>query len=268
MKYKLLCIDIDGTLLDDKKRMPASVKTSLRKVSDLGIRIALASGRMPAGVEMIEKELGIDCIKICNAGTYILMKEKCIGTEYLTIDSMRSIYQSVAEKRKTPLWIFCEKDWYVTDVDTYVEREMRIIPYKPEIIAVDKLAERWQREGKFPNKLLIAGDPEMIQGVRHDMKNSMWSDIDVANSADIFIEIFPKGVNKGKALTTVCNYLGIGLEEVMAFGDQELDIPMIEAAGTGIAMGNAIPQLKEKADFVTKTNNEAGIACALEYYLK
>lgn len=268
MGYKLLCFDIDGTLLDDQKRISDSVKTSLRYADNMGIRIALASGRMPAGVELIERELGIDCIKICNAGTYILMQGNCIGSEYLSIDSMRGIYHLVAEKRGIPMWIFRGKDWLVTGVDWFVERETQIIPYKPEVIAMDKLIERWEGRGWFPNKLLMAGNPEMIQSIHQYMKDSDWSDIEVAYSSDSFIEIFPKGVNKGKALATVCNYLGIGLQDVMAFGDQELDIPMIEAAGTGVAMGNAIPRLKEKADFVTKDNNGEGIAYALEHYLK
>ena len=93
------------------------------------------------------------------------------------------------------------------------------------------------------------------------------SDIDQASSSDIFIEIFPSGVDKGEALREICRNLEIDRNEVVAFGDHELDIPLIEAAGIGIAMGNAIPELKEKADFVTKTNNEAGISYALEHYL-
>ncbi|MDE6662319.1 MAG: Cof-type HAD-IIB family hydrolase [Lachnospiraceae bacterium] len=269
MEYKLLCFDIDGTLLDDQKRISDSVKRSLRKASDMGIRIALASGRMPAGVEMIEKELTIDCIKICNAGTYILVDGNCIDSKYLSLDSMKNIYENIAAKKNIPLWIFREKAWYVTGIDWIVEREMQIIPYIPEVVAMDELIKRWQGEGKLPNKLLFGGKPELIQMIHEEMKDgAAWPDVEMAYSADTFIEIFPKGVDKGKALMTVCNHLGIDLQNVMAFGDQDLDIPLIEAAGTGVAMGNAIPQLKEKADFITGTNNEDGIAYALEHYLK
>lgn len=268
MKYKLLCIDIDGTLLDDKKRIPASVKESLKRASDMGCYIALASGRMPVGVEIIEEKLGIDCIKICNAGAYILMGGKCIGEECLSLASMKGIYEKVAKKNKVPLWIFRDKDWYVTNVDKYVEREVRIIPYIPEIVNVEELAAHWQSEGRLPNKLLIAADPEILKSIHYDMESGIWQDVDMACSSDRFIEIFPAGVNKGKALETICRHLDIGTEEVMAFGDQELDIPMLETAGMGIAVGNAIPELKEKADFVTKSNNEAGIAYALEQYFK
>lgn len=89
----------------------------------------------------------------------------------------------------------------------------------------------------------------------------------MARSADTFLEIFPKGVTKGTALKAICQSLDVKLENVIAFGDHELDVLMIEAAGVGIAMGNAIDELKAKADFVTKSNNEAGVAYGLEHYL-
>lgn len=81
------------------------------------------------------------------------------------------------------------------------------------------------------------------------------------------VDIFPRGMNKGAALRMICEKKEIRKEETIAFGDQEPDIPMLEAAGAAIAMGNAIETLKERADFVTRTNNEAGIAYAVRQYL-
>lgn len=266
-KYRLICADIDGTLLDDNKRLLPQVKQSLRNAAKKGIRIALASGRMPAGVDLIEKELGIPCIKICNAGTYVFLGEQCIVMETLLPCTMKNIYLHMAKKNHLPLWIFQEREWYVTDVDRYIEREIEIIQYRPQVVSVDKMADKWDREKSGPNKLLIAADPEMIQNIEQEMAAWNLPDINMACSADTFLEIFPKGVTKGTALSAICNALDIPLRDTIAFGDHELDIPLIETAGAGIAMGNAIKKLKEKADFVTKSNNEAGIAYALEYYL-
>ncbi len=267
MKYKLVCVDIDGTLLDDNKQLLPQVRKSLRDAAQNGIKIAFGSGRMPAGVELIERKLGISCIKICNAGTYILMGEQCISAEHLSIDSMRSIYHRYAQEREIPLWIFEGRDWYVTDEDLFTEREAAVLLCQPKVIDLEELADQWQREGKKPNKLLLAADAEQVREMYQDMLENQYQEMSMARSAETYLEIFPKGINKGTALRTICNALGIGLEETIAIGDQELDIPMIEAAGLGIAMGNAIPKLKEKADFVTKTNNEAGVAYALEQYL-
>lgn len=268
MKFKLLCADIDGTLLDDHKRLTEQTAECLRNAAEKGMKIVLSSGRMPAGVESIEKELGFECIKICNAGTYILSGERCIWSRHLPVEAMKNIYRRIAVKWKIPLWIFLDRSWYVTGVDKFVEREIKIISARPGIVDAEELMGKWEREAVRPNKLLLAADAQEIPAVYREMKEYGFQEIDIACSADIFIEIFPKGVDKGKALLAVCEKLGISPQETIAIGDQELDIPMIEAAGTGIAMGNAIAELKEKADFVTKTNNEDGVAWALKHFME
>lgn len=265
MKYKLLCIDIDGTLLDDGKKIQPETIRCLKAASDKGMRIALSSGRMPAGVDLVEKELGIPCIKACSAGTCIFMGEDCISSEHMPNYMIKEVCQKLAEKHSVPLWIFHGRDWFVTGVDGYVEREMEIIPYRPKVVNAGQLADKWEKEGKRPNKLLLAAEPDRIPAIYQEMEAQAWHEIDMARSAEFFIEIFPHGVNKGSALLAICRKLGVMPEETIAVGDQELDIPMLEAAGFGIAMGNAVAQLKEKADFVTKSNNESGIAYALDY---
>ena len=132
---------------------------------------------------------------------------------------------------------------------------------------MDELVKRWKEDGGGPNKLLAGADPSIISRIQKEMKAMNISGVDMARSSDIYLEIFPAGATKGEALEAICKKLGIYPEETMAFGDQELDIPMLKKAGTSIAMGNAIPEVKELADFVTKSNNEEGIAFALEHYL-
>lgn len=268
MNYELICVDIDGTLLNDEKKLLPQVREKLRAAAAKGSRIALVSGRMPAGVNSIEKELGIPCVKVCNAGTYIIVGEQCICTEYMMPKVMRDIYLEIARKNNLPLWIFQEQKWFVSEIDRFIKREIEIIRYQPEVVDVEALADKWEEEGTGPNKLLLAAEPEKIQEIYDRLKEENWPEIDIARSADTFLEIFPKGMSKGRALLTICERLDVDIKNTIAFGDHELDIPLIEAAGTGVAMGNAIEELKAKADFVTKTNNEAGVAYALEYYLE
>lgn len=268
MKYKLICFDIDGTLLDDSKRLLPQVRQAVREAADMGIQIALASGRMPAGVMYIERQLGIPCIKICNAGTYAILGSECIYSRHMPPQVMLSVYHEFAQKNQVPLWIFREKEWFVTSMDCYSEREIDIVQHQPVIADAGQLAGQWEKEKTGPNKLLIAAAPEKIQDIYHQMKQRALPELDMACSSAEFIEIFPKGVTKAATLIQVCRSLDISLDDVIACGDQELDIPMIEAAGVGIAMGNAIEELKQKADFVTKSNNEAGTAYALAHYLR
>lgn len=268
MRWKLICVDIDGTLLDDRKRLPQDAADSLRKAAETGIAVALISGRMPAAVEMIEKELGFPCIKACSAGTYILMGDRCISAAYLPISVMEEIDREIAKERGVPLWIYREREWYVTKMDDVVRRETEIIGRNPIVADAGQLARQWRQEGKGPNKLLFGAGEETIRQIVRQLREKNQGQADFACSAPTYLEIYPKGVHKGQALRAICRELGIREEETIAFGDQELDIPMIEAAGAGVAMGNAIPALKERADFITKTNNEGGIAFGLEHFLK
>ncbi len=267
MKFELICADIDGTLLDDQKRLLPPVRDSLRRAAAKGILIVLASGRMPAGIATIEKQLGIACIKACSAGTYILQNDRCISAEYMPLDAIKKIDAEITRKYHLPLWIFWHADWYVTRMDDYVRQEEKIVRYHPDIADAEELTDRWSKEGKNPNKLLIAAEPAKIQHVYKTIKDWSHPDIDMACSSPEYLEIFPKGVDKGTALVTICRKLNIDIHHTIAFGDQELDIPMIEAAGVGVAMGNSIQRLKDRADIVTKTNNEAGVAEVLDRFL-
>lgn len=264
MKYRLFCVDLDGTLLTDDKKIKRQDVKALQKAVDQGVKVALITGRMPAATEPIVRELGISCIMACNAGTYILEGKECLHTEYLSVDTMEGIYESI-KPFGIPLWIFRDKQWYVTDKDRFVEAEEGLIQYKAELVSIGEISEKWKVEGTGPNKVLIGAEPELVQTIYGILKHRQ--DADMACSSPNYLEIFPVGMNKGKALRVICEKKEIEREETAAFGDQELDIPMLEAAGTAVAMGNAIDRLKDRADFVTKTNNEAGIAYAIEHYL-
>lgn len=264
MNYRLLCIDIDGTLLTDSKEIDRRDIEAIREAFAQGIRIALITGRMPAATDLIVRQLQIPCILACTAGTYIIKDDLCINAEYLTVDTMTEIYERV-KPFGIPLWIFRNRRWYVTSKDKFVEEEEHLIDYIAEEVSMEELVQRWRHEQTGPNKLLIGAEPSTVQEVHAALRNRQ--DVDVACSSENYLEIFPKGMNKGKALRLICEKESIPIEKTAAFGDQELDIPMLEAAGTAVAMGNAIEALKQKADYVTKTNNEAGIAYAIRHFL-
>ena len=184
---------------------------------------------------------------------------------------MEEIYERYARPDQLKMWIFRDRDWYVTGMDAYIAREIEIIGYHPETVDTKELARQWAEAGTGPSKLLLAADPEKIRRIQNDMQEQLeqgrWQEIAAARSADVFLEIFPRGVDKGTALQAVCDALAIPAEKAIAFGDHEMDIPMLKKAGLGIAMGNAVDSLKEAADVVTRTNDEAGVAWALNRIL-
>lgn len=155
----------------------------------------------------------------------------------------------------------------VTQVDDYVRRESRIIRHEPELVSMGRCCERWAADETGPNKLLFGAHPEVIRALHRELEPFRSEGLDFAQSDTAYMEIFPRDVNKGSALELICREIGIRREETIAFGDQELDLPLLEAAGFAVAMGNAIPRLKETADYVTASNNQAGVALALQNLL-
>ncbi len=263
---KLICIDIDGTLLNDAKEVLPEVKKAVNRQYERGRKIALVSGRMPCAVSQVEKQLETDCIKVCNVGTFIIVDGLCVKEEVMSTHIMRQLYTNIAEKHHVPLWVFQGYKWYVTRTDSFVEKETDIIKYQPDVVNLYDLAEKWNKAGIKPNKLLIAAEEKKIDEIHTELERWKNRTFNVARSSGNYLEIFPENVDKGKAVASLCAILNISTENVIAIGDHELDIPMIEMAGIGIAMGKAIQELKEKADFVTLANNEAGVAYALNDY--
>lgn len=266
MKHKLMGIDLDGTLLTDNKTIDRRDIEAIQRAAAQGVKIALITGRMPAATRDITRALGVPCILCCNAGTYILEGKNCLKARYLPVKAMIAVYQ-IIEKYQIPLWIFRHEKWMVTAEDAYTKEESHLVHYVPEVVDIDELAGRWAAEGTGPNKLLIGTDADRVQRIYAELKAVNRQETDMACSSEHFLEIYPKGWNKGRALEVICEKEKIRSKEAVAFGDQELDIPMLAAAGTAVAMGNAIDEAKEIADFVTKTNNEAGIAYAIENFL-
>ena len=109
--------------------------------------------------------------------------------------------------------------------------------------------------------------PEKLQEVQQQIAAFLPESLTVVQTAAFYLEVIPKVINKGQGIRDICKVLNIDPAEVVSFGDAANDIPMLEAAGMGVAMGNAQEAVKEAADMVTLSNNEDGIAAALAQLL-
>lgn len=265
MKYSMICMDIDGTLLDDFQQIPDNVRTSLKKAHDMGIKLALVSMRSPMGIDMIERQLGIPCIKAAYAGAYIYDGNGCIYSKTLSSEAAVKTCDAISEAGAS-LWIFEGEHWSVTEIDDWIKREISIVRHKPEIADINLLKPYWCEGQRLPHKFLAAGEYPVICRVNDELKRAE-VDVQPGFSSRIYLEIMPLGIDKGFALEKLCGLHGVPKEETIAFGDQDTDIPLLTAAGLGIAMGNGIDNLKNYADLITRTNNEGGIAFALEHIL-
>ncbi|MDU3152999.1 MAG: HAD-IIB family hydrolase, partial [Anaerococcus hydrogenalis] len=118
-----------------------------------------------------------------------------------------------------------------------------------------------------PNKIMFSQNPNLIDKDAKKLKDKFFEKTAQVKSTPYFYEIMPKGIDKGRSLKEIADYYNMSMDDVIAFGDEENDLTMIEMAGCGIVMGNGTDFMKSKADFITKTNDEDGIAYYLEKFV-
>ncbi len=266
MKYKMIAVDIDDTLLNSKKELSPTTKDALIKVQQNGVKVVIATGRLPYGAKKYADMLDISSYggyyMSFNGGAIFNARGECISRTYLDRKLVEPVYSIL---RPTTAAVVVHKDGKMyadRKVNPYTDRPSRSNGLPLNL--VDDIAEfvDWEL-----NKIVIVDEPRKLKTIRESLLERFGCKLDAYFSAPYFLEVMPKGINKGKALEIICKDCGTSLGEVIAFGDNFNDLPMITSAGLGIAMGNAEPELKAAADFVTDDCDHDGIASAINRFV-
>lgn len=260
MKYRLIAMDLDGTLNNNEKKITPKTKQVLMAAQQKGIRLALASARPSPGLYRERDELDMKAhegILMSYNGGRIVDAEtgRVLFETSMELETTRRVLRMLEKLPVTPI-LDDGVQFYVTDAKGYkVDYECR--NNGMVCSEVENLADFLNFA---PVKILMSVQPEEIDRVQAQIADVLPAELTVVQTAAFYLEIIPRSINKGQGIRDICATLGISTEEVIAFGDSENDIPMLEAAGVGVAMGNAKPDVKAAADRVTKSNNEDGIA--------
>ena len=265
MKYKLLVLDVDGTLLNDKKEITPRTHAALLKAQQMGVHVVLASGRPTNGVQPLAEALELNHYggfilsynggQIINAQTGELMFEK-------RIDPAMIPYLNRKAKENGFAIFTYHKDYILTDSpeNKHVQEEAEL--NKMRIIGVENFPEAVDFA---PCKCILTSDEENnLVGLENHWKKRLDGVLEAFRSEDYFLEVAPHFINKGNTLAVLMEMLNITTEEVVAIGDGVADVSMLQLAGTGVAMGNARDSVKACADFTTLSNNMDGVAVAIE----
>ena len=267
MKYKMIVLDLDGTLTNNKKEITPRTKEALMKAQAKGVKIVLASGRPTYGIMPLAEEL-----ELKKNGGFILAFN---GGKIIDCSDCRTIFEQKLDETLVPLLYHAAK-----------KAGMQILTYQGEGIAAtdknDKYVQEEARINKMPveeyddflqqlvypvNKCLIVGDPAPLHQLEIKLKKELEGRMDVYRSADYFLECVPLGIDKARSLDRLITTLGITKEEVIACGDGYNDLSMINFAGLGVAMSNAADDIKAQADYVTLSNEEDGIAHVVDKFI-
>lgn len=264
--YRAIALDLDGTLTNHDKEVTPITRQALMKAQKDGAHIILASGRPTYGIAPIADHLEINkydgYVLSYNGGKIVKWQTKEeIYSNHLPNDVIPILYNYAKEKGHALLGYLGKEIITEMPDDKYVKEESRI--NKMQIRKINNLMESLEPN---PTKLLMTGDPSLMIKAEEELSELVGNRMDVFRSAPFFIELVPRGIDKAQSLNRLLGLIGLTPNDMIAFGDGYNDLSMLKLAGIGVAMANAVPEVRAEADFITKSNEEDGVAFAIQKF--
>ncbi len=266
--YKLIAMDMDGTLLKDDKTISDKTKISIKKALESGIKIVLTSGRPIQGIKKYLDELhltgeddyviGLNGAVICRTSDFSVLSRNAV----LTGKDLKYIYRKV-KNFNAYFHAFTEKEDLVkirsrfSDADeTRLNLKVRTVDFPSGVNDEDEIL-----------KVVLEQEKQVIDEIMPQIPKELFQEYSVFRSVDFMIEFMNKNCNKAAGVEKLAKYLGIKKEEIITIGDSVNDIEMIQYGGLGVAMGNAKNEIKSIADFITKSNEDDGVSNVIEKFI-
>ncbi|AGK96179.1 Cof-type HAD-IIB family hydrolase [Clostridium pasteurianum] len=264
-KIKMICLDIDGTLLNSKHEISERTKEVIKIASnEREIPVILVSARMPKGILFLQEELEIEQPIICYSGALILDKSSNIlSKNIIPAHNLERLYKLVCNE-KVHMSLYKDDEWYIEKMDYWAKQESDITNITPIIASFNELIKLWKEYETGPNKILCMAESDEINLLKGKVKDY---DLNIYPSKPTYLEIMPKEASKTSAISVLKEKFGIDRDEILAMGDNYNDMDMIEYAGLGIAMGNAPDKVKRCANKIALTNDEDGVAEAIREFV-
>lgn len=268
LPYRAIALDLDGTLTNHDKVVTPKTRKALLQAEAEGVVIILASGRPTYGIEPVA-----ECLELDKRGGYILSYNggnivnaktgEKLFAQFLPDEVIPILYRYAKEKNHALLGYAGNEIITEMPDDQYVKEESRI--NKMNIRKVENLFEALE---PHPTKLLMTGDPADMLKAENELSEILGDRMDIFRSAPFFLELVPKGIDKAKSLLRLLSKINLTPADMIAFGDGYNDLSMLKLAGMGVAMQNAAPEVRAEADYITLSNEEDGVAAALEHFCK
>lgn len=266
MDYRLIAIDMDGTLLNSNKEISDRTFRAIQKAVKKGIHIVLSTGRLLKSAQLFAEDLKLeDYILACNGAIIVDGAKNIVYRRPMNLETVK-IIMDLGKKHKIYNHFYDEERFYSNVylqeiVDYYSGRDqkidLRVFEHDMEILDNNDL-----NIYKF---LFIDNDLKKLEKLRVEL--SKLDIIGITKSWSNNIEVMGKDVSKGSGLKFLCKKLDISHENVIAIGDNENDLSMISFAGFGVCMGNGDKIVKDRADYITSTNDEDGVATVIEKFV-
>ena len=265
---KLVAIDIDGTLLNDQHEVTDEVKTALHAAKEKGVKVVLCTGRPIGGVKQY-----LEALNLTQDGDYVIAyngalvqnahTKEVVSELTLEYKDLQTVYE-ISKELGSPMHYFDSANLYSPNrrISEYTVLESYLTTVPLSYMSVEEAP----KDIVIP-KMMFIDEPKKLDEIIAQIPEKMKEEYMLVKSAPFFLEILNPNVSKGNAVKLLSETLGIKQEEVMAIGDNGNDVTMVSYAGCGVAMENAIPELKDVADHITASNNDHGVAKAIDQFI-
>lgn len=263
MTFKLIVSDLDDTLLDDHCRISGRTKEVIRQAREKGVFFTFATGRMYRSALPFAIDLDMDVPLITYQGALVKtsVTKEVLYYRPLPRELARAVV-AAGEKAGLSMNVYLDDNLFIHRMTEEIREYCRLarVPYEE----VENLTDILDRD---PMKVLFIGEVEVLDRLWGELDRKFGHDVYITKSKPHYLEFTHPQGTKGHGINALAQALGIRKEEIIAFGDSFNDLELLRAAGFAVAMGNARPELKKEADYVTGTNNEDGVAEAIEKFV-
>jgi len=267
MKYKLLVVDIDGTIIGKGGSISAEDREALLKVRQQGIGVSLSTGRAAQSCRPIIERLALDGYHIFCDGALVSNFDEEIYARPIDSGVVREAIE-FARQNDIYLELYSASRFFVERENWATEIHRQFFNLEPTVVDFSGL---WERERIIKGGLVTASPEEVAKAESFRLRFERSLHFSLAKSPAYpgvgFFNVLDLGVSKGEALAALTSHLGIALTEVMAIGDGTNDIPLLSSAGLAVAMGNAPDEVKAVAHYITKDVDHSGLAAAVKKFL-
>ncbi|HSJ37772.1 MAG TPA: Cof-type HAD-IIB family hydrolase [Planococcus sp. (in: firmicutes)] len=253
--YKMIAIDLDGTLLADDLTISTDTQAAIRKSMELGVIVTIATGRMYPSAKRIALELGMDAPLITYQGALIrsATNSEILRERFVPFEIAQKLIHVAAEK-SMHLQVYQNDTLY-----SAVENEL-VMAYAKEVgmpYTIEPDLLKLAKNGFM--KMLFIDQPDALDLLQEELQAVLGDQACIEKSKLHYLEVTHPEANKGSALRFLAENLGIDGSQIIGIGDNHNDTELVKSAGFGVAMGNAVPALKALADYTTLSNNEDGV---------
>lgn len=260
---RLLVSDVDGTLVrHDKSLAPATIEAAHRLLH-AQVQMTLISARPPSGILPLAKALGLKApIAAFNGGTLVAPDGSVLAAHHIAAEASRTAIDIIVASG-ADVWLFADGQWFASDVSNpHIPREKLSAMVEP-VFGADTAA----LHGRIDKIVGVSDDSALMVGLEADLKAALGDGAEVSLSQTYYCDVTHPLANKGDGIVALSTALDVPLEETAAIGDMPNDIAMLKRAGVAIAMGQAPAAVKAAAGWISASNEEDGVAKAIERVL-